>query len=173
MFYDVLWCSMMFSDVLWCSMMSFDAIWCAMMFYDTLWYSMVFNGVLWCSMMLYYVLWCSMLFYVLRAFLVSFWRSVPPEFLRSFFSQHYSQIFYIFCLWHRRLVPLLRSICLLKRCPINQIGCNPQWLWNARQHYWAGTVCRRIGPLVFSKAWVTFKNLPAQVTRFLGVGGNL
>ena len=35
--------------------------------------------------MFYDVLWCSMMFYVLRAFLVSFCRSVPPEFLRSFF----------------------------------------------------------------------------------------
>ena len=38
-------------------------------------------------MMFYDVLWCSMMFYVLRAFLVSFCRSVPPEFLRSFFQQ--------------------------------------------------------------------------------------
>ena len=30
------------------------------------------------------VLWCSMMFYVLRAFLVSFCRSVPPKFLRLF-----------------------------------------------------------------------------------------
>ena len=67
MFYDVLRCSTMFCDVLWCFMMFYDVLWCSMMFYD--------------------VLWCSKMFYdVLRAFLVSFCLSVPPEFLRSSFS---------------------------------------------------------------------------------------
>ena len=47
---------------------------------------MMFHDVLWCSMMFYDVLWCFMMFYVLRAFLVSFCRSVPPEFFRSFFE---------------------------------------------------------------------------------------
>ena len=44
-------------------------------------------------MMFYDVLWCSMIFYVLRAFLVSFCRSVPPEFLHSFlFFQRLSNL---------------------------------------------------------------------------------
>ena len=55
---------MMFYEVLWCSMMFFDVLRCSQMFYDVLWYSMMYS--------------------VLRAFLVSFCRSVPPEFLRSF-----------------------------------------------------------------------------------------
>ena len=86
MFYDVPWWSMMFNGVLWCSLMFYDVLWCSMMFYDILWFSMIFYGVLWWSMMFYDVLWCSMVFYVLRAFLVSFCRGVPPEFLRSFFN---------------------------------------------------------------------------------------
>ena len=44
----------------------------------------MFFEALWCSLMFYDVLWCSMIFYILKAFLVSFCRSVPPEFLRSF-----------------------------------------------------------------------------------------
>ena len=78
MFYYVLWCSRVFFDVLWCSLMFYDVLWCSMIFYD----------VLWCSKMFYDVLWCSMMFYVLRAFLVSLCRSVPPEFLRSFLKWH-------------------------------------------------------------------------------------
>ena len=52
-----------------------------MIFYDFLWCSMMFYDVLWCSMVFYDDLWCSMI----RTFLVSFCRSVPTEFLRSFF----------------------------------------------------------------------------------------
>ena len=76
-------------------MMFYDILWCSMMFYDVLWCSMMFYGVLWCSMMFYDVLWCSMMFYVLRAFLVSFCRSVPPEFLRSFFIIFLSGVSFI------------------------------------------------------------------------------
>ena len=62
MFYDVLWCSLMFCDILWCS-------WCSMMFYDVF---LMFFDVLWCSMSKEHF------------GLVSFCRSVPPEFLRLF-----------------------------------------------------------------------------------------
>ena len=57
---------MIFSDFLWCYMMFYDVLWCSMIFYDALW--------------------CSMMIYVFRSFLVSFCRSVPPEFLRSFLA---------------------------------------------------------------------------------------
>ena len=69
-YYDVLLCSMMFYDVLWCSRMFYDVLWCSIMFYE----------VLRCFMIFYDVIWS----YVLRAFLVSFCRSVSPESLRSF-----------------------------------------------------------------------------------------
>ena len=87
---DVLWCSMMFYDFLWCYMMFYDFL--LMLFYYVLWCSMIFYGVIWCSMMFYDLLWSSMIFmifmmfYALRAFLVSFYWSVPLEFLRSLFT---------------------------------------------------------------------------------------
>ena len=83
MFYDVLWffMMMMFYDVLWCSMVFYGVLWCSKMLYDVLWCSVTFYDF-------YDVLWCSKMFYVLRAFLVSFCQSVPPEFLRSFFNFH-------------------------------------------------------------------------------------
>ena len=99
-FYGVLWCSIMFYHVLSCSIMFYHVLSCSIMTFDVLGCSRMFYDVISCSMMLYDVLWCS---YVLRAFLVSFCRSLPPEFLiHAKHKVHDSKYFTHLktCFWH-------------------------------------------------------------------------
>ena len=77
-------------------------------------------------------------------------------------------VWFMFFLWHLRLVvPLLRSIC----CPINQVGCKAQWLWNGGQHCWIRMVCWRIAPepfFCFRKRGLHLKILRHRFTSIFG-----